>query len=83
MQSNSATARDLASPFVGEFRAQPASELVDLDAVHPQAWANLAERAIEPNAFFHPAWARAVSAHARGRSGAQALLAWDGVAQRA
>ena len=43
-----------------------------------RAWSHLAACAIEPNAFYEPAWARAVSAHARGRSHAKALLAWDG-----
>lgn len=79
MPSNGFTARGLASSLVGDapFRASTASELVDLDAVHPQAWAQLADRAVAPNAFFQPAWTRAVSAHASGKSGAQALLAWD------
>jgi CelD/BcsL family acetyltransferase involved in cellulose biosynthesis len=79
MHLNSFTARGLASAFVRAVpsRERSASELVDLGVVSPQAWAALAERAIEPNAFFHPAWTRAVAKHARGRAGAQALLAWD------
>jgi CelD/BcsL family acetyltransferase involved in cellulose biosynthesis len=52
-------------------------EIADLLAVPEAAWADLAARAIEPNPFFHPAWARAVTRHAEGKSGAQALLAWD------
>jgi len=34
--------------------------------------------AIEPMHFNDPTWARAGIAHARGRTGAKALLAWDG-----
>ena len=52
-------------------------ECVALADVPQAAWARLAERAIEPNAFYDPAWARAVSAHARGHRGAKALLVWD------
>jgi CelD/BcsL family acetyltransferase involved in cellulose biosynthesis len=52
-------------------------EIVDLLAVPEAAWVDLAGRAIEPNPFFHPAWARAVARHAEGKSGARALLAWD------
>ena len=53
-------------------------ELIDLVNVPRRAWSHLAACAIEPNVFYDPAWARAVCAHARGRAGAQALLAWDG-----
>ncbi len=56
-------------------------EIADLLAVPEAAWADLAGRAIEPNPFFHPAWARAVARHAEGKSGAQALLAWDAPAR--
>jgi CelD/BcsL family acetyltransferase involved in cellulose biosynthesis len=52
-------------------------EIADLLNVPEAAWADLAARAIEPNPFFHPAWARAVARHAEGKSGARALLAWD------
>lgn len=48
-----------------------------LAEIPPDAWADLASRAIEPNAYFLPAWARAVDAHAKGRRGAMALAAWD------
>ena len=53
-------------------------QLIDLADVPIRAWSHLSACAIEPNAFYDPAWARAVSAHARGRSHAKALLAWDG-----
>ncbi len=51
--------------------------LVNLADVPVAAWSALMARAIEPNAFYHPAWARAVSASARGHSGAKALVAFD------
>src|SRR5882724_11633589 len=56
----------------------PTHELIELADVPKAAWARIADNAIEPNAFYDPIWARAVSAHARGRTGAKALLAWDG-----
>jgi CelD/BcsL family acetyltransferase involved in cellulose biosynthesis len=40
------------------------------------AWHELYARAIEPNAFYHPAWACAASALAREACRAKALLAW-------
>ena len=57
------------------------AELVDLLDVPEVAWASLAARAVESNGFYHPAWARAVARHAEGKSGAQALLAWDSPAR--
>ncbi|MBZ0149170.1 MAG: GNAT family N-acetyltransferase, partial [Pseudorhodoplanes sp.] len=68
---------DLAPPARGN-----TIELVDLAKVPLRAWSQLAACAIEPNAFYQPAWARAVSAHARGRAGAQVLLVWDGPEQK-
>jgi CelD/BcsL family acetyltransferase involved in cellulose biosynthesis len=50
---------------------------VDLTDVPVAAWRELAARALEPNAFYHPAWARAASLTARGRTNAKALLAFD------
>lgn len=64
---------DLAPPVRGRV-----VELADLANVPLRAWSQLAACAIEPNAFYQPAWACAVSAHARGRTGAKALLVWDG-----
>jgi CelD/BcsL family acetyltransferase involved in cellulose biosynthesis len=49
----------------------------DLDSVPWDAWAGLQDRAIEPNAYYDPRWARTVARHARGHAGAKALLAWD------
>jgi CelD/BcsL family acetyltransferase involved in cellulose biosynthesis len=56
-------------------------EIVDLLSVPQGPWADLAGRAIESNAFYHPAWARAVARHADGKSGARVLLAWDSPAR--
>lgn len=58
-----------------------AVEIVDLLSVPQGAWADLAGRAIEPNGFYHPAWARAVASYAEGKAGARVLLAWDGPAR--
>jgi len=57
-------------------------EVVNLLAVPEAAWADLAARAVEANAFYHPAFARAVARFAEGRSGARALVAWDSPAKR-
>lgn len=43
-----------------------------------KAWADLAERALEPNAFYAPAFGRAGLAHLPERHGARLLLAWRG-----
>src|ERR1700753_407249 len=47
-----------------------------LTSVPADAWRSLAERAIEPNAYYLPAWELAVNASADGRTGAFALSAW-------
>lgn len=67
-----APAADLARDF----------EIVALERVPLRAWAQLFARAIEPNAFYAPEWARAVHAYARGHGGARVLLAWDGPARQ-
>ncbi len=51
--------------------------IVDLDAAPALPWRELHQRAIEPNAYYDPLWAVPVALHARGRGGAQALLAWN------
>ncbi len=56
-------------------------ELVDLLAVPKPAWTELAARAAEPNAFYHPAWAIPAAMYADRKGGARALLAWDGPAR--
>ncbi|MBS0534508.1 MAG: GNAT family N-acetyltransferase [Proteobacteria bacterium] len=57
-------------------------EVTDVLAVPEAAWADLTTRAIEANAFYHPAWSRAVARHVKGQIGMRALLAWDGPAKR-
>ncbi|MBC9875937.1 GNAT family N-acetyltransferase [Bradyrhizobium sp. INPA01-394B] len=47
--------------------------LVPLTAIEPGQWRTLAQRAVEPNGYYLPAWEFAVSATARGRIGASAL----------
>lgn len=55
-----------------------------LAAVPIEHWRALAERAIEPNGYYLPAWEIAVNASARGRTGVFALSAWrEGTAARA
>lgn len=47
--------------------------LVPLTAIEPGQWRALAQRAVEPNGYYLPAWELAVSATARGRTDASAL----------
>ena len=47
-----------------------------LTAIPVAEWRALAERAIEPNGYYLPAWELAVNATARGRTGVMALSAW-------
>lgn len=56
--------------------------LVPLTAVEPGHWRALAQRAVEPNGYYLPAWELAVSASARGRTDASALAAFDGSSGR-
>lgn len=56
-------------------------ELVDAADIPVKPWQELAERAVEPNIFYEPAWLRAVSNHASRYRSAKALLAWDGPAK--
>lgn len=69
---NPASARD----------AGAARALVPLTAIDPGQWRALAQRAVEPNGYYLPAWELAVSASARGRSNASALPAFDGSSTR-
>ena len=71
------TDRDGESRNATLVRGQAAFEFVSLDRVPEAAWADLAARAIEPNAFYLPGWARAVDAHATGKSNGRALLVWE------
>lgn len=69
---NPASARNAGAP-----RAR-----VPLTAIDPGQWRALAQRAIEPNGYYLPAWELAVSATARGRTKASALPAFDGSSTR-
>jgi len=69
---NPASARD----------AAPARAPVPLAAIDPGQWHALAQRAVEPNGYYLPAWELAVSASARGRTNASALPAFDGSSPR-
>ena len=69
---NPASARD----------AAPSRAPVPLTAIDPSQWRALAQRAVEPNGYYLPAWELAVSATARGRTGASALPAMDGSSPR-
>jgi hypothetical protein len=53
------------------------SRLTELALVPVPAWEALASRMIEPNACYLPRWALPVAHHARGRSDALALSAFD------
>lgn len=56
--------------------------LVPLSAIDSGQWRALAQRAIEPNGYYLPGWEFAISATARDRTGASALLAFDGSSTR-
>ncbi len=58
------------------------NECIALTAVQVGAWSNLFTRAIEPNAFYSPEWALAVTRHVPGDDNIQALLAWDSPAKK-
>jgi len=51
--------------------------LAPLAGIPIHQWRALAERAVEPNGYYLPDWALAVSASARGRTGALALSAFS------
>ncbi|WP_439366664.1 GNAT family N-acetyltransferase [Bradyrhizobium sp. DASA03005] len=68
---NPASARDVAM----------ARAPVPIAAVDTGQWRALAQRAIEPNGYYLPAWELAVSATARGRTDASALAAHDSSAR--
>jgi CelD/BcsL family acetyltransferase involved in cellulose biosynthesis len=56
--------------------------LVPLTAIEPGQWRALAQRAIEPNGYYLPAWELAVSATARDRVGGSALSVCGGTSTR-
>ena len=55
--------------------------LAPLSAVAASQWHELAERAVEPNAYYLPDWELAVNASASGRTDVSALNAWSDDAQ--
>ena len=59
-----------------------AAALVALASIDAKQWQELGERAAEPNGYYLPAWELAVSAAARGRTGALAIRAFDASAMR-
>jgi CelD/BcsL family acetyltransferase involved in cellulose biosynthesis len=74
-----ASASDATAPRA---RNLPGSTLlVPLAFVDTGQWQALSARAIEPNGYYLPGWELAVSAAARGRTGAMALSALDASAQ--
>ena len=54
----------------------PTPGFTKLTSVALPQWRALAERAIEPNGYYLPAWELAVNASASGRTGVSALAAW-------
>src|SRR5271155_5308798 len=54
----------------------PGAGFAALASVPVEEWRMLAERAIEPNGYYLPAWELAVNASAHGRTGVSALSAW-------
>jgi CelD/BcsL family acetyltransferase involved in cellulose biosynthesis len=62
--------------------AAAARARVPLTAIDPGQWRALAQRAVEPNGYYLPAWELAVSATARGRNKASALPAYDSSSTR-
>ena len=67
-------------PVQSEMRTALNFQVPPLSSVTAGQWGALAERAIEPNAYYLAGWEMAVNASARGRTGALALAAHDGAA---
>ncbi|MBR0846898.1 GNAT family N-acetyltransferase [Bradyrhizobium diazoefficiens] len=59
-------------------RNPDAAPLIPVESIDVRQWQALAARAVEPNGYYLPGWELAVSATARGRTGASALAAFDG-----
>src|ERR1700722_6253556 len=60
----------------GSAQNSPRPGFAALASVPVEEWRALAERAVEPNGYYLPAWELAVNATARGRTGVAALSAW-------
>jgi CelD/BcsL family acetyltransferase involved in cellulose biosynthesis len=56
--------------------------LVPIASVDVRQWRALSDLAVEPNGYYLPGWELAVSASARGRTGALALRAFDATSAR-
>ena len=54
----------------------PRAGFAALASIPVEDWRALAERAVEPNGYYLPAWELAVNASAHGRTGVSALGAW-------
>ena len=77
---NPASTTDATTPRAPDFRdTTPAAPLASLDIGQ---WQQLAQRATEPNGYYLPGWALAVSATARDRTEARALRAFDAASTR-
>jgi CelD/BcsL family acetyltransferase involved in cellulose biosynthesis len=61
----------------GAIATRASAAPVPLDAVSATSWRALAERTIEPNAYYLPDWELAVNASVPGRTGASVLTAFD------
>ena len=68
-------ASDKHAPAVSNSTHHPG--IAPLTEIPTDDWRTLAERAIEPNGYYLPAWELAVNASARGRTGVSALAAWS------
>ncbi len=58
-----------------------ATAIAPLTEIPGDEWQALAERAVEPNGYYLPAWELAVNASARGRTAVSALAAWSEASQ--
>jgi CelD/BcsL family acetyltransferase involved in cellulose biosynthesis len=56
---------------------EPYHEFIAIVDVPTSAWLELFDRAVEPNAFYHPDWALPANWHIAGKD-VRALLSWDG-----
>jgi hypothetical protein len=63
-------------PAADSAQHSPHAGFTALDSIPVEEWRALADRAIEPNGYYLPAWELAVNASARGRTGVSALSAW-------
>lgn len=75
--ANSAAVTRSAIRDAGGQPPAPAEAVAPLAAVGAAPWRALAERAVEPNGYYLPEWALAVSGSARGRTDASALSVWS------